>query len=776
MEKNDNDSLASTVKDPVCGMTVSFSFPKGGQSTFDGHIYCFCSVHCKTKFDKSPEVYIAPKEVKESVGFEERFYICPMHPDVRQNKPGICSICGMALESSKVNLDEEVHSELDDFSRRFKVGVALSVPLLFLAMSEFFMFGESLQQRMPHWLFAGIEFILATPVVLWGGWPFFLRGFISLKERSLNMFSLIALGTGVAYFYSAVATFFPQLFTVNLASYGGMLPLYYEASAVIVVLVLLGQILELKARNQTGHAIRALLSLAPKTARRVNANSKEEDVLLEDIQAGDMLRVRPGEKVPVDGEVVDGRSSIDESMITGEPLPIEKFNGSKVIGATVNGSGSFIMKATKIGKDTILAQIVHMVSQAQRSRAPIQRLTDSVSAYFVPVVILVAILTALYWNFFGPEPAFIYAILNLVSVLIIACPCALGLATPMSIMVGTGKGATAGVLIKDAESLEIMEKITTLVVDKTGTLTLGKPRLAEIKPINGFSENELLSYVAALEKASEHPLAEAIVQGAIDKNLNLPKIDSFEAITGLGIKGKIADKIVLVGNQHLLETFGINVNELISTAKTLQESGHGVVFASADSKLMGIIAVKDPIKETAIDAIDYFQTRGIKIIMLTGDNKNTAEAVGRALKIDKIHSEVLPDKKNEVIRLLQEQGMKVAMAGDGINDAPALAQAHVGIAMGSGTDVAMESAGITLVKGDLRGIVRAHQLSIATMKNIRQNLFFAFIYNILGVPIAAGLLYPLTGLFLNPMFASLAMSLSSVCVIGNALRLNRIKF
>lgn len=702
-----------------------------------------------------------------------KVYVCPMHPDVRKNSPGSCPICGMTLEPEKVSKEMEANSELIDFSHRFKIGTALTLPLFFIAMSDFFIPG--LHHRFPFWLIAGVEFLLATPVVLWSGWPFFQRGWSSIKTRQLNMFTLIAIGTGVAYFYSLVATFFPHLFNVNLEFYGGMIPLYYEAAAVITVLVLLGQVLELKARSQTGNAIRALLELAPKTARRIQANGLEEDLPIEEIRIGDRIRVKPGEKIPVDGDVLEGHSSVDESMITGEPIPVEKIVGTHVIGATVNGSGSLIFKATKVGQDTILSQIVNMVSQAQRSRAPIQRIADTVSSYFVPFVIVTAFLTAIFWYFFGPQPAFVYAILNSVSVLIIACPCALGLATPMSIMVGTGVGARVGVLIKNAEALETLEKITTLVVDKTGTLTVGKPKLAEVKVLSPFTEEELISLVAALEKASEHPLAEAIVRGALERKLEIPKVDHFESLTGMGIKGRIANKDILIGNRKLFEKHGVNVDKLNQMAESLQISGHGVILASIDSKAAGIIAVKDPIKESAKEAINYFHQKGIKVIMLTGDNRYTAEAVGKQLGIDEIQSEVLPDRKNEVIRSLRQVGKCVAMAGDGINDAPALAQADVGIAMGSGTDVAMESAGLTLVKGDLRGIVRAHQLSIATMRNIRENLFFAFIYNALGVPIAAGLLYPFFNLLLNPMLASLAMSLSSVSVIGNALRLNRRK-
>lgn len=589
------------------------------------------------------------------------------------------------------------------------------------------------------------------------------------------MFTLIAIGTGVAYLYSVIATFFPHLFPESLKVHAGLVPLYFEAAAVIITLVLVGQVLELRARSQTGNAIKALLGLSPKTARKIKDDGSEVDIPQEHIHLGDKLRVRPGEKVPVDGEIIEGKSSIDESMITGEPIPVEKAIGDSVTGATVNIHGSFVMKATRVGKDTLLSQIVKMVSQAQRSRAPIQKLADTVSAYFVPAVVLIAIITAIVWSFMGPEPALTYAILNSVAVLIIACPCALGLATPMSIMVGTGKGATHGVLIKNAEALETMEKITTLVVDKTGTLTLGKPKLSSIKTVGEFTREQVLKLSASLENVSEHPLAQAIIEGAKSENLEIQKVQDFESLTGMGLKGQVAGHTVFIGNKKLLEKFNIDSEELSKIASTMQEQGQGAMLVAIDNKPAGVISVQDPIKETTNEAISYFHDQGIEVIMLTGDNKLTAKAVAEKTGIDRFEADVMPDKKNEIVRKLQEEGKIVAMAGDGINDAPALAQAHVGIAMGTGTDVAMESAGVTLVKGDLLGIVRAHKLSQGTMKNIRQNLFFAFFYNALGVPVAAGLLYPFFGILLSPMFASLAMSLSSVSVIGNALRLRSMK-
>lgn len=769
-------SFHAHVVDPVCGMTIDPSTAKGGSTQFKGKTYYFCNSKCKTKFNANPESYLTKPSEKALVSAEERerIYICPMHPEIRQKGPGNCPICGMALEPDEVSLEEEANPELVDFSRRLKISAVFTIPLALLAMSDLIP-GQPVQHSVPGWINALIQFALATPVVLWGGLPFFKRGWASIRTRNLNMFTLIAIGIGVAYAYSVVATFFPNLFPEALRTHNRMVPLYFEAAAVITALVLLGQVLELRARSQTGNAIRALLGLAAKTAKRMAPDGTEEDIPIEHIKAGDRLRVRPGEKVPVDGRVIEGNSSVDEAMISGEPIPVQKGPGDLVTGATVNATGSFVMEATRVGADTLLSQIVKMVSQAQRSRAPIQKLADTVSGYFVPAVVVISIITALVWYFLGPAPSLTYAIVNSVAVLIIACPCALGLATPMSIMVGTGKGATQGVLIKNAEALESIEKITTLIVDKTGTLTLGKPKLSVVKVFGGAEENEVLALVAALEKASEHPLAEAIVSGAMERGLTLGQVTGFESFTGMGVKGNVDGHEVLIGNKRLMEKFGIKSDQLVESARSLQETGNGAMLVAVDSRPAGVIAVKDPVKETAKEAIAYFHSKKIEVIMLTGDNKLTAAAVAKEVGIDRFEAEVLPEQKNQVVRKLQSEGKRVAMAGDGINDAPALAQADVGIAMGTGTDVAMESAGVTLLKGDLTGIVRAHRLSQQTMKNIRQNLFFAFVYNVLGVPIAAGILYPTFGLLLNPMMASLAMSLSSVSVIANALRLRRAK-
>jgi Cu+-exporting ATPase len=717
----------------------------------------------------------APTEKPKAVSAAdaERIYTCPMHPEVRQKGPGTCPLCGMALEPEETSLDESENPELVDFTKRLKISAFLTIPLFFLSMSDLIP-GQPVQMALPHWLYAGLQFLLATPVVLWAGLPFFERGLASVKTRHLNMFTLIALGTGVAYVFSLVATFFPSVFPESFRDHAGQVPLYYEASAVIITLVLLGQVLELRARNQTGDAIRSLLGLAPKTARRINQHGHDEDVSIEDIRVGDLLRVRPGEKIPVDGEVTEGRSVIDESMISGEPLPVEKGVGDSVIGATLNTTGSFMMRATKVGSETMLAQIVKMVSQAQRSRAPIQKLADTVSSYFVPAVVLVSIMTAVAWSMLGPDPRLTHALINAVAVLIIACPCALGLATPMAIMVGTGKGATHGVLIKNAESLERLEKIDTLVVDKTGTLTLGKPRLSDIKVLGGFSDADVLAFAASLENSSEHPLAQAIVEGAKERGATLLAVTDFVSITGQGVTGNVSGKSVLVGNKRLMDENSVPSEDLAHLAHEFQVNGAGAMLIAIDGKPAGVLAVRDPIKESAKPAIRYFHECGIEVVMLTGDNRNTASVVARELGIDRVEAEVLPREKGEIVKKLQAQGKRVAMAGDGINDAPALAQADIGIAMGTGTDVAIETAGVTLVKGDLSGIVRAHRLSRATMRNIRQNLFFAFGYNTLGVPLAAGVLYPAFGLLLSPMFASAAMSLSSVSVIGNSLRLRAI--
>ena len=703
---------------------------------------------------------------------KDQIYTCPMHPEIRQKGPGSCPLCGMALEPDEIRLDQEDDPELIDFTKRLKIGGALSLPLLALSMSDLIP-GQPVQQALPPWLYAGLQFLLSTPVVLWSGLPFFERGWSSIKNMSLNMFTLIALGTGSAYLFSVAATFFPGIFPESVRTHGGMMPLYYEAAAIIITLVLLGQVLELRARKQTGSAIRALLGLAAKTARRIHSNGTEEDVSIEEINPNDLLRVRPGEKIPVDGVVTEGRSVVDESMLTGEPIPVEKEAGSSVTGATINGTGSFVMRAERVGADTMLSQIVKAVSQAQRSRAPIQKLADQMAAVFVPSVVLISVLTALSWYFWGPEPKVTHALINAVAVLIIACPCALGLATPMAIMVGTGRGATQGVLIKNAESLEQFGKITALVVDKTGTLTLGKPKLSSIKTVSGFSEDELLALAASLEKASEHPLAGAIVAGAADNKLSLFPVTDFESFTGMGVSGKVRGRAVLAGNRKLLEEFGVETSALIQIAAELQAGGDGALLVAIDGQAAGVIGAKDPIKESSKAAIAYFHSRKIEVIMLTGDNRKTAQAVAREVGIDRIEAEVLPRQKSEVIRKLQAEGKRVAMAGDGINDAPALAQADIGLAMGTGADIAIESAGITLVRGELSGVVRAHKLSRATMTNIRQNLLFAFGYNALGVPIAAGLLYPFTGLLLSPMLASFAMSLSSVSVIANSLRLRK---
>ncbi len=699
-------------------------------------------------------------------------YTCPMHPQVRQKQPGNCPICGMALEPETVSLDEGPDPELIDMTRRFWVAAVLSVPLALVVMGAHLIPGSShefLDSQLSKW----IQMLMATPVVLWAGWPFFVRAAESVKHKSLNMFTLIALGVGVAYIYSVLITVFPEA-AMRFAG-GQMLDIYFEAASVITALVLLGQVLELKARNQARNAMRALLDLAPKMARIIRANGKEEDVHLSQVHKGDLLRVRPGEKVPVDGIVVEGHSSIDQSMVTGESVPVEKNTGDKVIGATLNGTGGFTMRAERVGNETMLAQIVDMVAKAQRSRAPIQRMADTVSGYFVPVVVLIAIVTAVIWGIWGPEPKLAYAIVNAVAVLIIACPCALGLATPMSIIAGTGRGAHAGVLIKNAESLEIMEKVDTLIIDKTGTLTEGKPKLMEVVVSSGFDQNEALRLVASLEQSSEHPLASAIVKGAQDKGMTLSAVQNFSSTTGKGVQGMVDGHNVALGNAAMLSSLGMNADSLVQAADQLRAKGQTAMFAAIDGKPAAIISVADPIKATTPEALKQLKAEGLHIVMLTGDSKATAKAIAEQLGIDDYEAEVLPERKSELVRQLQAQGRKVAMAGDGVNDAPALAQAHVGIAMGTGTDVAMESAGVTLVKGDLIGIVRARRLSHATMSNIRQNLFFAFVYNALGVPVAAGLLYPFFGLLLSPVIASAAMALSSVSVIMNSLRLKKVK-
>jgi Cu+-exporting ATPase len=701
-------------------------------------------------------------------------YVCPMHPEIVRHEPGACPICGMALEPRLARLEEPANPELVRMSRRFWISLGLTLPVLLLAMGEMIP-GARMAGWLPGKARVWLELLLATPVVLWGGWPFFERAWASLLRRRLNMFTLIGIGTGTAYFYSLVATLLPGIFPDAFRDHRGQVAVYFEAAAVITTLVLLGQVLELRARSQTSRAIQALLGLTPKTARLVRADGTEVDLPLDQIKPGDRLRVRPGEKVPVDGVILDGTSSVDESMVTGESIPVEKSPGSRVVGGTVNGTGSFLMQAQRVGSDTLLAQIVGMVSEAQRTRAPIQRLADVVSAYFVPAVVLVAVVTFGVWAGIGPEPRLAYALVNAVAVLIIACPCALGLATPMSIMVGTGRGATAGVLIRNAEVLEVLERVDTLVVDKTGTLTEGKPRLASVLAVQGLGESELLRLAASLERSSEHPLATAVVAGAERKGVQLAAATDFLSVTGKGVRGKVEGHMVLLGNRTHLEEQRIDVRELVKEAQALRRDGQTVLFVAVDGRLAGLVSAVDPVKSSTPEAIRLLQADGIRIVMVTGDNRATAEAVARKLGIVEIQAEVLPDRKVEVVSRLQAEGRKVAMAGDGINDAPALAQAEVGIAMGTGTDVAMESAGVTLVKGDLRGIARARRLSRGTMRNIRQNLFFAFVYNLLGVPIAAGILYPFFGLLLSPMIAAAAMTFSSVSVISNALRLRRLR-
>jgi len=697
-----------------------------------------------------------------------------MHPEIVRNEPGSCPFCGMALEPRTISAEEEENPELTDMTRRFWVGVALTIPVLASAMAEYIP-GRPLEQLASPRFWTWFEMILATPVIVWGGWPFFVRGWQSVVNRSLNMFTLIGLGVGVAYLYSLIAALFPGIFPASFRDKAGEVAVYFEAAAVIVTLVLLGQVLELRARSQTGAAIRALLGLAPKTARVIRDNGSEADVPLEQVQVGFRLRVRPGEKIPVDGSVLNGSSSVDESMITGEPIPVQKKAGDRVTGATVNGTGSLVMRAERVGADTLLAQIVHMVAEAQRSRAPIQKLADVVSGYFVPAVVGIAVVTFIIWAVAGPSPRMAHALINAVAVLIIACPCALGLATPMSIMVAMGKGATMGVLFKNAEAIEFMRKVDTLVVDKTGTLTEGKPKLVSVQPAAGFDETRLLRLAASLERASEHPLAAAIVAGAEARNIQLSSVEAFESATGKGVKARVEGVTVLLGNRKLMEDAHVNVESLTEAAESGRADGQTVMFVAVEGTAAGLIGVADPIKQTTPEAIQQLHKEGIRIVMLTGDSRTTAAAVAQKLGIDDVVAEVLPQDKSNQIKRLQEQGRFVAMAGDGINDAPALAQAQVGIAMGTGTDVAMQSAGVTLVKGDLRGIVRARVLSRATMRNIKENLFFAFVYNALGVPIAAGVLYPFFGLLLSPIIAAAAMSFSSVSVVTNALRLRRVR-
>ncbi len=799
--------------DPVCGMTVQPATAAGSYE-YRGKKYYFCATRCLEKFSADPEYYVAPPEQRipkavsvpasgsvkyvcpmdpevletkpgacpkcgmalepadVTAASTRTEYTCPMHPEIVQANPGNCSICGMALEPRTVTA-EEVNPELVDMTRRFWQSVILGAPILALMISEM-MPGRPLQHLFSGRALVWFQFVLATPVVIWAGWPLFERAWVSLVNRHLNMFTLIGLGTGAAYLYSVAATLVPELFPASFRVHGGDLAVYFEPAVAIVALVLLGQVLELRARSRTSSALKSLLGLAPKTARVVRSDAREEDIPLEQVQVGDRLRVRPGEKIPVDGVVLEGASAVDESMVTGESIPVEKQPGQKVVGATVNGTGSFVMRAERIGRETLLAQIVRMVSEAQRTRAPIQRLADVVSAYFVPIVILVAALTFVIWAFYGPEPRMAYALLNAVAVLIIACPCALGLATPMSIMVGTGRGATAGVLIRNAEALETLAKVDVLVVDKTGTLTEGKPHLMTVAPFPNVTENELLRLASGLEQNSEHPLAAAIVSGARDRGIVPAKTQSFRSLTGKGVTGTVEGHVVVVGTVPFLNELNVETASLLFQAEPLRQDGQTVMFAAIDGKPAGLLGVADPVKSTTPEAIDLLHREGLRIVMLTGDSKTTAQAVARRLRIDEVQAEVLPEQKTAVVKQLQADGHVVAMAGDGINDAPALAQAQVGIAMGTGTDVAMESAGVTLVKGDLRAIARARRLSRGTMRNIRQNLFFAFVYNTLGVPIAAGVLYPFVGVLLSPMLASAAMTFSSVSVIGNALRLRRI--
>ena len=795
-------------RDPICGMTTEDenAYLK---YEYKGTPYYFCSNHCLEKFKSDPGKYaqisIAPPIEKARAGGPARtVYTCPMHPEILQDKPGACPNCGMALEpltpavgkqsteytcpmhpeivsdqpgtcpkcgmalEPRIAAGEEENLEYIDMRRRFFVGLIISVPLVLIAARDMLPW---IYQLAPAKAFPWIEFVLATPVVLWAGWPFFVRAWQSLVNRSLNMFTLIGLGVVVAYAYSAVAVLFPGIFPLSQRRADGTLNVYFEAAAVIVTLVLLGQVFELRARSRTGAAIKALLGLSPKTARRVKEDGTDEDIPIDIVQPGDRLRVRPGEKIPVDGIVIEGSSAVDESMITGEPIPVAKAAGEKVIGATINGTGTLVMQAEKVGSETMLAQIVQMVADAQRSRAPIQKLADVVSGYFVPAVVAVAIIAFIVWMLVGPEPRLASALVAAIAVLIIACPCALGLATPMSIMVGVGKGATAGVLFKDAQAIETLEKVDTLVVDKTGTLTEGKPRLSMVAPAEGIDDKELLFLAATLEKGSEHPLAGAILTGAAERGIIPSSTEGFQSLPGKGVIGKVGGRTVLLGNKVMLDTYGIEFGEMAAKASTA--GGQTIVFIAVDGKIAGLISVSDPIKKTTHDAITQLHKDGVRIVMVTGDNRSTAEAVATELGIDEVVAEVLPAQKVEAVKRLQASGRFVAMAGDGINDAPALTQAQVGIAMGTGTDVAMQSAGITLVKGDLRGILRARLLSRATMRNIKQNLFFAFVYNSIGVPIAAGVLFPFFGILLSPMIAAAAMSFSSVSVITNALRLRK---
>ncbi|RWN38292.1 heavy metal translocating P-type ATPase [Mesorhizobium sp.] len=761
-----------TATDPVCGMHVDRATAKHF-SRHEGQGFYFCSAGCKVKFEAEPAKYLGDKPEPQAMPKGTQ-YTCPMHPEIVRDKPGACPICGMALEPMGVpSGDEGPNPELVDFTRRFWVSAVLSVPLLIFAMAP--MLGVTFSAFIEDSAKVWVELALASPVVLWAAFPFFHRGWDSVLNRSPNMWTLISLGVGAAYLYSVVATLFPDIFPHQFRGHEGTVPVYFEAAAVIVALVFLGQVLELRAREKTGSAIRALLDLAPKTARLIGEDGSENDVPLDTVKVGDRLRIRPGDGVPVDGIVLDGRSSIDESMLSGEPLPVEKTEGDPLTGGTLNKNGSLIMRAERIGAETTLARIVELVAKAQRSRAPIQGLADRVSFYFVPAVVVVAIVAFIAWAIFGPQPSLIFAIVSAVSVLIIACPCALGLATPMSIMTATGRGAHAGVLIKDAEALERFASVDTLIVDKTGTLTEGRPRLTDVVAAEGVTEDDLLALAAGLEKGSEHPLAEAIVEGAREHGVEIPDAGGFEAITGKGVSGTVSGKKVALGNAAMMADLGIDIASVSTSAEALQTEGKTAMFVAVGNKLAGIVAVADPIKATTSEAIKALHERGLRIIMATGDNERTAKAIASKLGIDEVRAGLLPEQKSALVEELRARGAGVAMAGDGVNDAPALAAADVGIAMGTGADVAVESAGITLVKGDLNGIVRARTLAQATIRNIRQNLFFAFLYNVLGVPVAAGVLYPLTGTLLSPMLAAAAMSLSSVSVITNALRLRTLK-
>ncbi len=809
--------------DPVCGMVIDESDAVASE-TYEGKKYYFCTESCHDKFTKdaksfvnktestdetcevcdidtapaarvmSREIYTCPMhpEIKHKgpgscpkcgmaleplvpkISAVKTEWTCPMHPEIIRDKPGSCPKCGMALEKKFITAEEEENPELINMTRKFKISALLVIPVLIIAMGKFIPGVSSILALVPPEVLKWTEFILATPVVIWGGWPFFILFWQSIRHWNLNMFTLIGSGVGVSYIYSVIALFFPEIFPAEFKNAAGEVGVYFEAASFIVTLVLLGQVLELRARGKTGAAIKALLGLSPKTARRIT-DGKEEDISIEDVKSGYLLRIRPGEKIPVDGVVVDGASTIDESMLTGEPIPVEKSKGDKVIGATINGTGAMIVKAERVGADSMLAQIVQMVAEAQRSRAPIQKLADIVAAHFVEAVLTVAVVTFAVWAFFGPTPALVYAMINSVAVLIIACPCAFGLATPMSIMVATGRGASMGVLFKNAEAIEVLKKVDTIVVDKTGTITEGKPKIAGIYTVNGFSENDVIKYAASLEQASEHPLASAILKGAQEREINVIKVDNFDAVTGKGVVGKVKGHDVAFGNIRLFEKEGIDLSNLVDKANKMKSEGQTVIYISVDNKPAGLIGVADPIKKTTAEAIKELRQEKLRIVMLTGDSKITAKAVADKLAIDEVIAEVLPDQKADAVKRLQKEGRVVAMAGDGINDAPALAAADVGIAMGTGTDVAMESAGVTLVKGDLRGILRARRLSRAAMRNIKQNLFWALAYNSLGVPVAAGVLYPFFGILLSPIFAAVAMSFSSVTVISNALRLRKVK-